>query len=230
MVTDVLGAPVKRVEDPKFITGKGRYLDDIKLPGMVHIAILRSPYAHANIRSIDTSAAAKAAPGVIAVIVGADIPYNPLPMAWPAGGSSGIQNNVNTPRVLAKDAVKWTGEGVAAVVAETPAQAQDALELIHVDWEPLPAVVDAEKATQPGAPQLHENAPNNVVFEWTVGDKAGTDAAFENAEVVLTSASSTTGSSRTRWRSAATSACTTRAPTSTRSGCPARRRTSSGSC
>ncbi len=158
MVADVLGAPVKRVEDPRFITGKGRYLDDIVLQGMVHIAILRSPYAHANIRSIDTSAA-KAAPGVLAVIVGADIPYNPLPMAWPAGGASGLQNNVNVPRVLATDSVKWTGEGVAAVVAETPAQCQDALELIQVDWEPLPAVVDAEKATQPGAPQLHENAP-----------------------------------------------------------------------
>ena len=184
MVADVLGSPVKRVEDPKFITGKGRYLDDIKLPGMVHISILRSPYAHANIRSIDTSAA-KAAPGVIAVIVGADIPYNPLPMAWPAGGASGIQNNVSTPNILAKDSVKWTGEGVAAVVAETPGQAQDALDLILVDWEPLPAVVDAEKATQPGAPQLHENAPNNIVFEWNVGDKDGTDAAFANAEVVL---------------------------------------------
>ena len=86
MVTDVLGAPVKRVEDPRFITGKGRYLDDIKLPGMTHLAILRSPYAHANIRSIDI-AAAKAAPGVLAVFIGADIPYNPLPMAWPAGGA-----------------------------------------------------------------------------------------------------------------------------------------------
>ena len=184
MVADVLGAPVKRVEDPRFITGKGRFLDDIVLAGMVHIAILRSPYAHANIRSIDTSAA-KAAPGVLAVIVGADIPYNPLPMAWPAGGASGLQNNVNVPRVLATDSVKWTGEGVAAVVAETPAQCQDALELIQVDWEPLPAVVDAEKATQPGAPQLHENAPNNVVFVWPVGDKDGTDAAFDNAEVVV---------------------------------------------
>src|SRR5262245_18768603 len=151
---------------------------------MVHIAILRSPYAHANIASIDTSRA-KAAPGVLAVIVGADIPYNPLPMAWPAGGASGLQNNVNVPRVLATDSVKWTGEGVAAVVAETPEQAQDALELIAVEYVPLPAVVDAEKATQPGAPQLHENAPNNVVFEWTVGDKDGTDAAFANAEVVV---------------------------------------------
>ena len=184
MTTDVLGAPVKRVEDPRFITGKGRYLDDIKLPGMAHLAILRSPYAHANIRSIDTSAA-KAAPGVVTVITGADIPYNPLPMAWPAGGASGIQNNVNTPRALATDSVKWTGEGVAAVVAETAAQALDALELIEVDWEPLPAITDAEQALGPGAPQLHENAPGNRVFDWQVGDKAATDAAFANAEVVV---------------------------------------------
>ena len=183
-VADVLGAPVKRVEDPRFITGKGRYLDDIVMPGMAHLAILRSPYAHANVRSIDTSAA-RQAPGVITVITGADITYNPLPMAWPAGGASGIQNNVNTPRVLATDSVKWTGEGVAAVVAETEAQAVDALELIQVDWEPLPAVVDTEGATKPGAPQLHENAPNNVVFEWKVGDKDGTDAAFADAEVVV---------------------------------------------
>ncbi|MHB8459202.1 MAG: xanthine dehydrogenase family protein molybdopterin-binding subunit [Candidatus Limnocylindrales bacterium] len=184
MATDILGAPIKRVEDPRFITGKGRYVDDIVLQGMVHAAILRSPYAHANIRSIDTSAA-KAMPGVLAVIVGADIPYNPLPMAWPAGGVAGIRNNINTPRILATDSVKWTGEGVAAVIAETPEQAFDALETITVDWEPLPTVVDAEAATKPGAPQLHENAPNNVVFEWTVGDKAGTDAAFDAAPVVV---------------------------------------------
>jgi carbon-monoxide dehydrogenase large subunit len=183
-VQDVLGQPIKRVEDPRFITGKGRYLDDIKLTGMTHMAILRSPYAHANIKSVDTSAA-KGMAGVVAVIVGADIAWNPLPMAWPAGGASGIQNNVSTPRVLATDSVKWTGEGVAAVVAETPEQAIDALEAIQVDYEPLPAVVDAEKATQPGAPQLHDNAPNNVVFVWPVGDKAGTEAAFKDAEIIV---------------------------------------------
>src|SRR5918994_5427685 len=122
-----VGSPVKRVEDPRFITGRARYLDDIKLTGMTHMAILRSPYAHANIRSVDI-AAAQAMPGVLAVFTGADIPYNPLPMAWPAGGSAGIQNNVNTPRCLATDSVKWTGEGVAAVVAETVAQAMDAIE------------------------------------------------------------------------------------------------------
>ncbi len=184
MAVDVLGASIKRREDPRFITGQGHYLDDLRLPGMTYMAILRSPYAHANITSIDTSAA-KARPGVLAVFIGADIPYNPLPMAWPAGGVSGIRNNINTPRILATDSVKWTGEGVAAIIAESPEAAADALEAIHVVWEPLPTVVDAEKATQPGAPQLHENAPNNVVFEWAVGDKAGTDAAFETAEVVV---------------------------------------------
>jgi carbon-monoxide dehydrogenase large subunit len=184
MSTQTVGAPLTRREDQRFITGKGRYLDDIRLPGMAYLAILRSPYAHARITRIDTSAAASM-PGVLAVFTGADIPYGPLPMAWPAGGSAGLQNNVNTPRALATDDVKWTGEGVAAVVAETPELAQDALEHIHVDWEPLPAVVDAEAATQPGAPQLHENAPNNVVFDWTVGNREGTDKALAAADVVV---------------------------------------------
>ena len=184
MTTDMLGQRAKRVEDQRLITGEGRYVDDIKLQSMAHMAILRSPYAHANIRSVDVSLA-RAMPGVVDVITGADVPYNPLPMAWPAGGSAGLQNNVNTPRALATDSVKWTGEGVAAVIAETPEQAYDALEVIVVDWEPLPAVVDAEKATQPGAPQLHENAPNNVVFEWSVGDRPGTAAAIDGAEVVV---------------------------------------------
>jgi carbon-monoxide dehydrogenase large subunit len=180
----IMGAPLKRREDRRFITGKGRYLDDIQMPGMTYLAVLRSPYAHARILGIDTSAAS-AMPGVVAVFTSADIPYNPLPMAWPAGGSAGLQNNVNMPRALATDDVKWTGEGVAAVVAETPEIAQDALEHIHVTWEPLPAVVDAEAATKDGAPQLHENAPNNVVFDWTVGDLAGTDAALATAETVI---------------------------------------------
>src|SRR6476619_4853372 len=184
MAIDVLDESVKRVEDPRFITGNGNYVADIVVPSMAYMAILRRPSANANIRSIDTSAA-KSMPGVLSVIVGADIPYNPMPMAWPAGGSAGLQNNVKTPRTLATDSVKWTGEGVAAVVAETEAQAVDALEAIVVDYEPLPAVVNADKAIEPGAPQLHENAPNNIVFEWSVGDKAGTDAAIDGAEVVV---------------------------------------------
>jgi carbon-monoxide dehydrogenase large subunit len=185
MATDILGAAVKRKEDPRFLTGAGNFVDDIKLPGMIYAAVLRSPYAHANIKSIDTSRAARM-PGVVGVYTGADfMDYNPLPFAWPAGGASGIQNNVNMPRVLATDSVKWTGEGVAVVVAETPEQATDALTAIDVDWEPLPAVVDAEEATKPGAPQLHENAPNNVVFEWTVGDKEATDKAIAGSEIVI---------------------------------------------
>src|SRR5882757_5916880 len=145
-VQDVLGSAVKRVEDPRFITGKGRYLDDIKLTGMVHLAILRSPYAHANIRSIDASKA-KTMPGVLAVIVGADIPWNPLPMAWPAGGSAGIQNNVSTPRILATDSVKWTGEGVAAIVAETAEQEVDAPDVVELDYQALPHGLDFANAT-----------------------------------------------------------------------------------
>ena len=123
---------------------------------MTHLAILRSPYAHANIRSIDTGAA-KSMPGVHAVFVGEDILYNPLPMAWPAGGSGDPEQRQHAARPRDRQ-VKWTGEGVAAVVADTPEQAIDALEKIEVDWEPLRAVVDAEKAMEPGAPQLQENA------------------------------------------------------------------------
>jgi aerobic carbon-monoxide dehydrogenase large subunit len=184
MATAIVGTRLKRREDQRFITGKGRYLDDIQMPGMTYLAVLRSPYAHAKIGSIDTSEAARM-PGVVAVFTGADIPYNPLPMAWPAGGSAGLQNNVNMPRALATDDVKWTGEGVAAIVAESPEQAQDALEAIQVDWQPLPAIADAEAATKDGAPQLHENAPNNIVFDWTVGDRDGTDEALAAAEVVV---------------------------------------------
>ena len=190
-VATPFGAPVKRTEDPRFITGAGNFLDDIKLPGMTYASILRSPYAHARIRSIDTSQAT-AMPGVVAVFTGRDMEseLNPLPCAWAAGGASGgevggVVNNLNTPRVLATDDVKWTGEGVAVVIAETPEQALDARETIEVDWEPLPTVVDTEGATEAGAPQLHENAPNNVAFTWAVGDPDGTAAAIDGAEVVI---------------------------------------------
>src|SRR3989442_1713423 len=132
MARDGLGAPITRREDQRFLPGTGRYLDDIKLPGMAYLAILRSPYAHANIRSVNVDAA-KSMPGVLAAFTGADIPYNPLPMAWPAGGSAGLQNNINTPRGLATDSGKWTGEGGAAVVADTPEQAVDALSAISPD-------------------------------------------------------------------------------------------------
>jgi carbon-monoxide dehydrogenase large subunit len=190
-VASPLGTAVKRTEDPRLVTGAGNYLDDIKLPGMTHAVILRSPYAHAKITSIDTSRAA-AMPGVLAVFTGKDLEseLNPLPCAWAAGGASGgdvggVTNNLNTPRVLAVDDVKWTGEGVAVVIAETAAQAVDARDAIDVSWDPLPVVVDTEGATADGAPQLHENAPNNVAFTWAIGDPDGTAAAIDGAEVVV---------------------------------------------
>src|SRR5919202_1859260 len=153
--TQLIGARVKRVEDPRLITGAAKYLDDLKLTGMAHVAILRSPYAHARIRGIDTTRAA-ASPGVVAVFTGRDFEHlNPLPCAWQAGG---VENFVVTPRALEIDRVTFTGAGVAAVVAETPQAAEDALELVEVDWEPLEAVVDVEQAVEGGAPQIHEAA------------------------------------------------------------------------
>jgi aerobic carbon-monoxide dehydrogenase large subunit len=178
----VVGRAIKRREDPQLITGKGNYLDDIKLPSMAHAAILRSPYAHANIVSIDTSKAA-ALPGVYGVYTGKDmLDINPLPCAFQAAG---VQNNVNGPRVLAADAVHFAGEGVAVVVAENRYIARDALDLIEVEYEQLPTTVDAELATKEGAPQLHENAPNNIVFNWTCGDKDATDAGLAKADIVI---------------------------------------------
>jgi carbon-monoxide dehydrogenase large subunit len=178
--TGLIGARVKRVEDPRLITGAAKYLDDLRIPGLAAVAIVRSPYAHARIRSIDTSAAAEA-PGVIGVFTGKDFEHlNPLPCAWQAGG---VDNFVNTPRALEIDRVTFTGAGVAAVVAETAAQAEDAMGLIQVDWEPLDVVVDAEEAAGEGAPQLHENAASNIAMDWTCGNLEATDAALAEADV-----------------------------------------------
>jgi carbon-monoxide dehydrogenase large subunit len=180
--TTLIGTSVKRTEDARLITGAAKYLDDLTLPGMAHVAILRSPHAHARIRSIDTSRAA-AHPGVIAVYTGKDFEHLPaLPCAWQA---SGVENFVNTPRALEIDRVTFTGAGVAAVVAESTYAAEDALALIEVDWEPLDVVVDVEQAVADGAPQIHENAPGNVVMDWTCGDREATDRALNDAEVVV---------------------------------------------
>ena len=128
--TGLIGAPMKRVEDPGMITGTARYIDDLALPGMAHVAILRSPYAHARIKSIDTSKAA-GQPGVVAVYTGKDFEHlPPLPCAWQA---TGAENFIATPRALEVDRVTFTGAGVAAVVAETKTAAEDALVLIDVE-------------------------------------------------------------------------------------------------
>jgi carbon-monoxide dehydrogenase large subunit len=180
--TELIGAPIKRVEDPRLFTGAAKYLDDLQLTGMAHAAILRSPFAHARIRGIDTSRA-EASPGVVAVFTGKDFEHlNPLPCAWQA---SGVENFVATPRALEIDRVTFTGAGVAAIVAESQTAAEDALALIDVDWEPLEAVVDVERATEDGAPQIHENAASNIVMDWTCGVADATEQALADADVVV---------------------------------------------
>jgi carbon-monoxide dehydrogenase large subunit len=181
-VTPLFGSRIKRREDPRLITGEAKFLDDIHLPGMVYAAVLRSPHAHARITSINTRKAAKA-PGVVGVFTGKDFAgLNPLPCAWQAGG---VKNNVNTPRALEIDRVTFTGAGVAVVVAEDRYTAEDALALIDVEYEVLPAVVDAEAAARPGAPQLHENAPNNICMDWSCGNQEATEKALRDADVVV---------------------------------------------
>jgi carbon-monoxide dehydrogenase large subunit len=181
-VSRLFGATVKRREDPRLITGKGMYTDDFKLPGMLHMVILRSPYAHARITSLDVSKA-KQLPGVHAVLTGKDLAgkVNPIPTAWLIPNS-----DLKTPAypALATDHVRYTGDAVAAVVAETPAIARDARDLIEVNYEPLPVVTETEKALAAGAPQLHDDAPGNQAFHWSFAN-GDADGAIDTAEVVV---------------------------------------------
>ncbi|GAA2209158.1 aerobic carbon-monoxide dehydrogenase large subunit [Nonomuraea monospora] len=168
-----------RKEDARFIRGRGNYTDDVRLPGMLYGAILRSPHAHARIVSIDTSAA-EAHPKVKAVITGQTLAG--LNLAWMPTLSNDIQ------AVLATDKVRFQGQEVAFVVAEDAYSARDALELIDVEYDPLDAVIDARKALDPGAPVIRddlEGRTGNHIFDWEAGDKARTDAVFEQAEVTV---------------------------------------------
>ncbi len=170
---------MQRVEDARFIRGHGTYVDDVTLPGMLHGAVLRSPYAHARIVSIDTSAA-EAHPKVKAVITGAVL--QTLNLAWMPTLS------YDTQAVLATDKVRFQGQEVAFVVAEDRYSARDALELIEVNYEPLPAVVDATKALDADAPVIRddkEGKTDNHIYDWEAGDRAATDAAFAGADVVV---------------------------------------------
>ena len=178
-----IGAPLRRVEDRRFLTGRGRFVADIELPGALACALVRSPHAHAAIRRIDT-AAALASSGVIAVLTGADMaadgmaPMRPLWLVRSRDGSAMAE----PPRfALARERVRHVGEPVAAVIAESLAQALDAAERVEVAYEPLPAVTDARDAQAAGAPQLHASAPGNVCFRWAKGDEAAVAAAFRSA-------------------------------------------------
>jgi len=175
--------PVRRVEDQRFITGKGRYADDINLAGQGYGVFLRSPHAHAKITRIDTTAA-KDAPGVLAVYTVADLKaagIGDLPCTIPLKNRDG-SNRADPPRpALADGMVRHVGDPVAFVVAETVVQARDAAELIEVDYDSLPAAADLATAMDAGQPQIWPQAPNNRAFDWEVGDKAKVDGIFANA-------------------------------------------------
>ena len=183
-----VGQAMRRKEDPRMITGRGLYVDDVVLPGMLHMAIVRSPEAHARIVSIDTEGA-KQAPGVHGVFTAEDIELeSPLPMAWVPPGVE-----VKTPETmpLAKGSVKYVGQAVAVVLGSDKYGVVDAAEQIFVEYEPLPVVVDPEKALEPGSPLVHEDIGTNHTHDWTIagGDM---DAAWAEADIVLSAGSSTT--------------------------------------
>jgi carbon-monoxide dehydrogenase large subunit len=172
--------PARRKEDARFIRGRGTFVDDVQLPWMLHGAILRSPLAHARILSVDT-AAAEAHPKVKAVITGETLAARNL--AWMPTLSRDVQ------AVLATDKVRFQGQEVAFVVAEDRYSARDALELINVEYEPLPPVIDAERALDRGAPVIRDDIAgkaDNHIFDWSAGDQAATDAAFAAADIVVT--------------------------------------------
>ena len=183
MATRIFGSGIKRREDPRLITGQAKYTDDFVLPGMLHLSVVRSPYAHARIKKVDTSRA-KGLPGVVGVFTGQemkDAGFGPIPCAWVVPNSE-----TKTPPYppIATDVVRYVGNAVAVVVARDRYLARDAADAVEVDYEPLPVVVDPWKATQPGAPQLHDDVPGNVCFHWTVSG-GDVEAAFKDAEVVV---------------------------------------------
>lgn len=177
-----VGQSVRRVEDQRLVVGKGRYTDDISLPGQAYGYVLRSPHAHARIVSIDT-AAALAAPGVLGVFTANDFGAIEagVPCFIPLQNKDGSSRADPPHPILCKDKVNYVGDNVAFVVAETLLQAKDAAELVEVDYEELPAVAGTTQATEPGRPQIHPDAPSNIAFDWHYGDAATVDAAFAAA-------------------------------------------------
>src|ERR1700687_6152277 len=170
-----IGVSLARKEDARFIHGQGHYVDDVVLPGMLHMVVVRRPHAHARIRGIDISAA-MAIPGVIAVVTGGLLAQHKL--AWMPTLSG------DTQAVLATDKVRFQGQEVACVIANDPYVARDAAALIEVDYDVLPAVVTPQQALQPGAPLIRdekEGQKDNHIYHWEAGDKAKTDEAFAKA-------------------------------------------------
>jgi aerobic carbon-monoxide dehydrogenase large subunit len=181
-----IGAPVRRKEDLRFITGKGQYTDDVSRPGQTHIYFIRSPHAHARLKRIDTKAAG-AMPGVVVVATGADFAESKLGSlicGWTVLSKDGSPMKMAPHPALAVGKACHVGDPVAVVIAETLAQAKDAAEKVTIDYEVLPSVVDPVKAAAKGAPQIHDVAPNNTIYNWHIGDHDATEAAFKAAKHV----------------------------------------------
>src|ERR671916_949739 len=185
MTATGIGASVRRKEDRRFITGQGRYTDDLNRPGQAYAVFVRSPHAHATIRSIDATAA-KAMPGVVAVLTGDDMAADKiggLICGWMIHSKDGSPMKAGPHPALAQGKVRYVGDHVAVVIAETLAQAKDAAEAIVVDYDVLPAVVDTAEATKASV-QVHDVSPDNTVFNWHLGNKDETEAAFARAKHV----------------------------------------------
>jgi carbon-monoxide dehydrogenase large subunit len=182
-----VGARALRKEDKRFITGRGRYVDDIRLHGMTYAAFVRSPHAHAKVTAIDI-APALGMPGMVAVLTGRELvddKIGNLICGWMIHSKDGSAMKMGVWPAMAPETVRFVGQAVAVVIAETRNQARDAAEAVVVTYEELPAVVDMREAVADGAPQLHPEAPGNVIFDWTLGDEAATDAAFKAAANVV---------------------------------------------
>jgi carbon-monoxide dehydrogenase large subunit len=178
-----IGQPVRRVEDRRFLTGRGHYLDDIVRPRQAYAAILRSPHAHARIAALDTAAAA-AMPGVLAVLTGADLAVDgigAIPCLSALENTDGSTMQLPPHPALAQDRVRHVGDGVALVVAETADEARDAAEQIAVDYQALPAAVETARALDQGQPAVWDTAPGNLAFDWAIGDRGGVERALSGA-------------------------------------------------
>ena len=182
-----IGASVVRKEDRRFITGKGKYVDDVKLLGLTHAHFVRSPHAHARIKSIDVEAA-KAMPGVVDVLIGQQIVADGvgnLICGWSVSSKDGSPMRMGAWPAMAPEVVRFVGQAVAVVIAETKNLARDASEAVVVEWDVLPAAANIRAAIAPGAPQLHPEAPGNVVYDWEIGDAKATDDAFSHAANIV---------------------------------------------
>jgi aerobic carbon-monoxide dehydrogenase large subunit len=181
-----IGAAVRRKEDFRFVTGKGQYTADINRPGQAHVAFVRSPHGHAKIKKIDAKSAA-AMPGVLAVLTGAELAADKignLICGWMIHSKDGSPMKMAPHPAIAHGKACYVGDPVAVVIAETMAQARDAVEKVNVEYEVLPAVADPAQAQSHGAPQIHEVAPHNAIYQWHLGDAKAVDTAFKAAKHV----------------------------------------------